>query len=130
MKGGIGPFGRKAMMSGYLPILVIVLVSAFLAVVIIALSTVLSRGKATSVKIMPYECGMDPVGDARRRFSVRFFLIGMLFIVFDIEVIFLYPWATIYNQLLLFGFVEMLIFVLVLLVGLIYVWKKGALQWE
>jgi NADH-quinone oxidoreductase subunit A len=118
------------MMSSYLPILVIVLVSAFLAAVIIALSTILSKGKKTAVKIMPYECGMDPIGDARRRFSVRFFLIGMLFIVFDIEVIFLYPWATIYDQLLLFGFIEMLVFVLVLFVGLVYVWKKGALKWE
>ncbi len=118
------------MMSSYLPILVIVLVSAFLGVIIVVLSTILSRSNATRVKIMPYECGMDPIGDARRRFSVRFFLIGMLFIVFDIEVIFLYPWATIYHELLLFGFVEMLIFVVVLLVGLIYVWKKGALQWE
>jgi len=117
-------------MSSYLPILVIVLVSAFLAAVIIALSTILSKGKKTAVKIMPYECGMDPIGDARRRFSVRFFLIGMLFIVFDIEVIFLYPWATIYDQLLLFGFIEMLVFVLVLFVGLVYVWKKGALKWE
>ena len=118
------------MMSSYLPILVIVLVSAFLAAVIIALSTILSKGKKTAVKIMPYECGMDPIGDARRRFSVRFFLIGMLFIVFDIEVIFLYPWATIYDQLILFGFIEMLVFVLVLFVGLVYVWKKGALKWE
>jgi NADH-quinone oxidoreductase subunit A len=79
---------------------------------------------------MPYECGMDPIGNARRRFSVRFFLIGMLFIVFDIELIFLFPWAAIYDKLKMFGFVEMLIFVLVLLVGLIYVWKKGALEWE
>jgi NADH-quinone oxidoreductase subunit A len=73
---------------------------------------------------------MDPIGDARRRFSVRFFLTGMLFIIFDIEIIFLYPWAVIYDKLMFFGFVEMLIFVAILAVGLAYVWKKGALEWE
>jgi NADH-quinone oxidoreductase subunit A len=118
------------MIDSYLPILIIVAVSAFLGLVIIALSTVLSWRNPTPVKLMPYECGMDPIGNARRRFSVRFFLIGMLFIVFDIELIFLFPWAAIYDKLKMFGFVEMLIFVLVLLVGLIYVWKKGALEWE
>jgi NADH-quinone oxidoreductase subunit A len=118
------------MIDGYLPLLAIAVISALLGLLIIVLSTILSWRNPTSIKLMPYECGMDPVGDARRRFSVRFFLIGMLFIVFDIEVIFLYPWATIYDKLKVFGFVEMLIFVLVLLVGLAYVWKKGALEWE
>ena len=79
---------------------------------------------------MPYECGMDPIGGARQRFSVKFFIIGMLFIVFDVELIFLFPWANIYDKLMFFGFIEMLVFVLVLLAGLIYVWRKGALQWE
>ena len=118
------------MINSYLPILVIFLVSAFIGVAIIVLSTLIARRNPTPVKLMPYECGMDPIGSARRRFSVRFFIIGMLFIVFDIELIFLFPWAAIYDKLMLFGFVEMLVFVLVLLVGLIYVWKKGALQWE
>jgi NADH-quinone oxidoreductase subunit A len=118
------------MINSYLPILVILLLSAFIGVVIIVLSTVLSRTNATPVKLMPYECGMDPIGSARRRFSVRFFVMGMLFIVFDIELIFLFPWATIYDKLRMFGFIEMLVFVLVLLAGLIYVWKKGALEWE
>jgi len=117
-------------MSGYLPVLIILLIAAFIGLLIVLLSTFLSHGHRTKVKLMPYECGMDPVGDARRRFSVRFFLMGMLFIVFDIELIFLFPWATVYRHLMLFGFVEMLIFVLVLLLGLIYVWKKGALEWE
>ena len=118
------------MLNDYLPVLVTLLISAFLGVLIIVLSSILSARGQSKVKLMPYECGMDPVGDARRRFSVRFFLIGMLFIVFDIELIFLFPWAAIYDKLRLFGFVEMLIFVLVLLVGLVYVWKKGALEWE
>ena len=118
------------MINSYLPILVILLVSAFIGLAIIVLSTILSKKDPTPVKLMPYECGMDPVGDARKRFSVRFFIIGMLFIVFDIELVFMFPWAKIYDKLVVFGFVEMLVFVLVLLLGLIYVWKKGALEWE
>ncbi len=118
------------MLNSYLPLLVILLLSAFIGVAILVLSALLSRKNASPIKLMPYECGMDPIGNARRRFAVRFFLIGMLFIVFDIELIFLFPWAAIYEKLLMFGFIEMLIFVLVLLLGLIYVWKKGALEWE
>lgn len=118
------------MLDSYLPLVVIVGISAIIGLAIIVLSTILSPKDASRVKLMPYECGMDPIGDARRRFSVRFFLIGMLFIVFDIELIFFFPWAAIFADLRLFGFVEMLIFVLVLLVGLGYVWRKGALEWE
>ena len=118
------------MINSYLPILVILLVSAFIGLAIIVLSTLLSRKNPTPIKLMPYECCMDPIGGARRRFSVRFFIIGMLFIVFDIELMFLFPWAVVYDQLMIFGFIEMLVFVLVLLAGLIYVWKKGALEWQ
>jgi NADH-quinone oxidoreductase subunit A len=118
------------MIDSYLPILVILLLAAFIGAVIVVLSSILSRRNPTPIKLMPYECGMDPIGGARGRFSVRFFLIAMLFIVFDIELIFLFPWATIYDKLQIFGFIEMLVFVCVLLVGLVYVWKKGALEWE
>jgi len=118
------------MVNTYLPLLIIVLMSAFIGVVIIVLSELLSKKNATQIKLMPYECGMDPIGSARKRFSVRFFVLGMLFIVFDIELIFLFPWANIFEQLRVFGFIEMLVFVLVLLVGLVYVWGKGALEWE
>ncbi len=118
------------MINSYLPILVILLVSAFIGLAIIVLSTLLARRNPTPVKLMPYECGMDPIGSARRRFSVRFFVMGMLFIVFDIELIFLFPWATIYDKLMVFGFAEMFVFVMILLAGLVYVWKKGALEWE
>ncbi|MGB6066663.1 MAG: NADH-quinone oxidoreductase subunit A [Desulfomonilaceae bacterium] len=118
------------MTNSYLPILVILLVSAFIGLAIIVLSTLLAKRNPTPIKLMPYECGMDPIGSARRRFSVRFFVMGMLFIVFDIELIFLFPWATIYDQLKVFGFAEMFVFVIVLLLGLVYVWKKGALEWE
>ena len=118
------------MINSYLPVLVILLVSVFIGLAIIILSTLLSRMNPTPVKLMPYECGLDPIGGARRRFSVRFFIMGMLFIIFDIELIFLFPWAKIFDKLRFFGFVEMLVFVLVLLIGLVYVWKKGALEWE
>ncbi|MGB9618189.1 MAG: NADH-quinone oxidoreductase subunit A [Desulfomonilaceae bacterium] len=118
------------MVNSYLPLLVIVLMSAFIGLVIIVLSELLSKKNVSQIKLMPYECGMDPIGSARKRFSVRFFVLGMLFIVFDIELIFLFPWATIFEQLRVFGFIEMLVFVVVLLVGLVYVWRKGALEWE
>ncbi|MDQ1238829.1 MAG: NADH-quinone oxidoreductase subunit [Thermodesulfobacteriota bacterium] len=118
------------MINAYLPLLVILLMSVFIGLTIIVLSDLLSRKNATPTKLMPYECGMDPIGGARSRFSVRFFIVGMLFIIFDIELIFLFPWANIFDKLRIFGFIEMLIFVLVLLVGLVYVWKKGALEWE
>ncbi len=118
------------MIHSYLPILVIVLMAAFIGLAIVVLSSILSKRNASAIKLMPYECGMDPIGGARGRFSVRFFLIGMLFIVFDIELIFLFPWATIFADLKIFGFIEMLVFVLVLIAGLVYVWKKGALEWE
>ncbi|MFH0825116.1 MAG: NADH-quinone oxidoreductase subunit A [Pseudomonadota bacterium] len=118
------------MLESYLPILVIFLLAAFVGVIIIVLASIAGGRNPSEIKLMPYECGMDPVGDARSRFSIRFFLIGMLFIVFDIELIFLFPWAVVYDKLMLFGFVEMLLFVLVLLVGLVYVWSKGALEWE
>ncbi len=118
------------MIESYVPILVTFLVATFIGSAIIVLSTVLAKRNPTPIKLMPYECGMDPIGGARQRFSVRFFIIGMLFIVFDIELIFLFPWAKIFNELIPFGFIEMLLFVLVLLVGLVYVWNKGALEWE
>jgi NADH-quinone oxidoreductase subunit A len=117
-------------MQTYLPILVILLLSAFIGAAIIVLSSNLGPNKPSAIKLMPYECGMDPIGDARRRFSVRFFVIGMLFIVFDIELIFMFPWALVYGGLGCFGFYEMFVFVAILFAGLVYVWKKGALEWE
>ena len=81
------------------------------------------------VKDMPYECGIAPTGDARQRFSVKFYLVAMLFILFDIEAIFLYPWAVVYKQLKMFGFLEMLMFVVLILAGFFFIWKKGVLDW-
>jgi NADH-quinone oxidoreductase subunit A len=81
------------------------------------------------VKDMPYECGVEPTGNARQRFSVKFYLVAMIFILFDIEAVFLYPWAVVYRELRLFAFVEMLLFIVLILAGFFYIWKKGALDW-
>jgi NADH-quinone oxidoreductase subunit A len=93
-------------------------------------SLILGMRKPTPEKQAPYECGMQPVGTARERFSVKFYLVAMLFLLFDIEAVFLFPWAVVYRDLKLFGFFEMLVFIAVVLAGYVYVWKKGALEWE
>jgi NADH-quinone oxidoreductase subunit A len=93
------------------------------------LSWLIGQRKPTRAKMSPYECGVAPVGDARQRFSVKFYLVGMLFILFDVEAVFLYPWAVILRELKMFGFWEMLVYVGIVLVGLFYVWKKGVLDW-
>jgi NADH-quinone oxidoreductase subunit A len=100
------------------------------AIAMIALSHLLQPRRPTDVKGMPYESGMTPLGGTRDRFSVKFYLIAMMFIVFDIEVVFMIPWAVAFRQLGLFGLVEMLVFVTVLLIAFVYVWKRGALEWE
>lgn len=121
------------MLNGYVPLLFFLLLAILFAGAVILLSSLFGRKAATREKLMPYECGLDPVGDARKRFSVRFFIIAMLFIVFDVEAVFLYPWAIVFrqfNQFKGFIFLEMVVFVGILMVGFIYVWKKGALEWE
>ncbi len=118
------------MLIDYLPILIYMLIAIGLVGVIVLLSELLGKKRHTPAKDMPYECGMDPIGDARHRYAVRFYVIAMFFIVFDIEAIFLYPWAVIFKQLGWFGFWEMLVFIGILTVGLVYVWGKGALEWE
>lgn len=120
----------------YLPILLMFVVAAGFAVGNVLLSQLVGQRKRTRTKLMPYECGKDPVGSARERFSVKFYLIAMIFILFDIEVIFLVPWAAVFKSLAAQGpamrwfvFLEMMIFVGLLLVGYIYVVKKGAFDW-
>jgi NADH-quinone oxidoreductase subunit A len=100
-----------------------------IAAALVTLSAVIGHRVKNRVKDMPYECGIKPTGDARERFSVKFYLVAMLFILFDIEAIFLYPWAVIYKQLKMFAFVEMLIFVLLIFAGFFFIWKKGVLDW-
>jgi NADH-quinone oxidoreductase subunit A len=118
------------MPSDYVPLFIFLVVILAMALVIILLSTLITKRKFTAQKLMPYECGVDPIGTARRRFSVKFFLIAILFIIFDIEAVFLYPWAVIFKELRVFGLIEMAVFVAVLLIGLFYVWRKGALEWD
>ncbi len=123
-------------LSDYLPILLMFVVAAGFAITNILISRVVGQRKSTRTKLMPYECGKDPVGSARERFSVKFYLIAMIFILFDIEVIFLIPWAVVFKTLATptYGlgkllYVEMMLFVALLLVGYVYVVKKGAFDW-
>ncbi|MEJ2699081.1 MAG: NADH-quinone oxidoreductase subunit A [Desulfuromonadales bacterium] len=118
------------MLDSYLPILVLIAVALAFALGSVIISRLVGQKKPTPVKLSPYECGMPPVGTARDRFSIKFYIIAMLFILFDIEAVFLYPWAVEFRKLGMFGFVEMGVFIAILLVGYIYVWKKGALEWE
>ena len=113
----------------YFPVLVQVVIAMAVAAGLIAASMALGKRARSPQKDTPYESGMAPVGSARERFSVKFYLVGMIFILFDIEAVFLYPWAVVYRELKLFGFFEMLIFVALVLVGYFYVYKKGALDW-
>ncbi|PYS74287.1 MAG: NADH-quinone oxidoreductase subunit A [Acidobacteria bacterium] len=122
-------------LSDYLPILLMFIVAGGFAVGNILLSQFVGQRKSTRTKLMPYECGKDPVGSARERFSVKFYLIAMIFILFDIEVIFLVPWAVVAKSIgaqvgRTFVYVEMMIFIGLLLVGYIYVVKKGAFDWS
>jgi NADH-quinone oxidoreductase subunit A len=114
----------------YAAILLIFLTAAFLAVVMILATTYLGPKKTSKVKAEAFECGSPTSGPARSRFPVKFYVVAILFIVFDIEVAFLYPWAVLFREMGMLGFVEMMFFVLVLLFGLIYAWKRGALEWE
>jgi NADH-quinone oxidoreductase subunit A len=114
----------------YLPLLIQAVIALAIAGGLIAASTLLGKRARSPLKDTPYESGMAPVGSAAERFSVKFYLVGMIFILFDIEAVFLYPWAVVYRQLKLFGFFEMAIFIALVLVGFFYVWKKGALDWS
>jgi NADH-quinone oxidoreductase subunit A len=113
----------------WLPVLLQTGLALILAVALVALSVAIGKKVKNKVKDMPYECGIAPTGDARERFSVKFYLVAMLFILFDIEAIFLYPWAVVYKQLKMFAFVEMLVFVILILAGFFFIWKKGVLDW-
>ncbi|MGH7471001.1 MAG: NADH-quinone oxidoreductase subunit A [Longimicrobiales bacterium] len=118
------------MLRDYAPILILLGVSLLNAVGMVVLSHVVSPFRPTRAKADPYESGMIPLGNTRERFSIKFYMIAILFIVFDLETVFLIPWAVQFRQLGVFGFIEMLVFMVVLLVGFVYIWKKGALEWE
>jgi NADH-quinone oxidoreductase subunit A len=114
----------------YLAILIFIGVALALAVMIVVVSLLAARQKPDSEKLSPYECGFEPFADARSKFDVRFYLVSILFIIFDLEVAFLFPWAVSLGSIGLFGFWSMIVFLLVLTVGFIYEWRKGALEWE
>jgi NADH-quinone oxidoreductase subunit A len=118
------------MLSDYLPILVLFLVALFIAVFVIVASGMLGPKRPTKRKLMPYESGMEPIGSAQHRFPIKFNLVAMIFILFDIEVIFFFPYALVYKRLGFFGLIEMGLFMLILLIGFIYIWKRGALEWD
>src|ERR1700753_2156292 len=113
----------------WLPVLMQSVLALVIAAALVGLSYLIGRKVKNNVKDMPYECGIAPTGDARERFSVKFYLVAMLFILFDIEAIFLYPWAVVYKELKMFAFVEMLMFVVLVMAGFFFVWKKGVLDW-
>jgi len=113
----------------YFPILLQFILAIGVAGALVTLGVVLGHRVKNKVKDSPYECGVEPIGSARERFSVKFYLVGMLFILFDIEAIFLYPWAVVFRELKMFAFVEMLIFIVLVLAGFFYIWKKGVLDW-
>jgi NADH-quinone oxidoreductase subunit A len=114
----------------YFPVLLQGLIAMTIAGALILISFLLGKKIRNRVKDMPYECGIIPTGSARERFSVRFYLVGMLFIVFDIESVFLFPWVVVYKDFKMAAFVEMLIFIVLVFAGFFYIWKKGALDWS
>ena len=122
-----------SLLNTYIPVLVMGLGAVVVAGVLILLSALLGPRRPSPQKVSPYECGVTPIGSARERFPIKFYLVAMLFIVFDIETIFLYPWAVTYRSsgsLMLFNFGEMAVFVAILLVGYIYVWRRGGFEWD
>ncbi|MHB8736567.1 MAG: NADH-quinone oxidoreductase subunit A [Terriglobales bacterium] len=117
-------------MTNYLPILIQLVLAIGLSVVIITLSTLIGRHRRTKRKLAPYECGVAPEGDASSRFAVKFYLVAIIFILFDIEAVFLIPWAVVFRSLKLAGFFEMVVYVAIVLAGFSYIWKKGVLDWN
>ena len=118
------------MFDSYIPLLILLGISAAQAVGMVVLSEVVSPTRKTAVKLAPYESGIDPLGSTRERFSVKFYVVAILFIVFDVETVFLVPWAVVMREVGVAGFVAAAIFIFILTVGLIYEWKKGALEWD
>ena len=117
------------MPEAYIPVLLFVLVAIAVAVGILMFTSLIKSSKYNKVKLQPYECGVEPDTDARGRYSIRYYLIGMLFVIFDVETVFMFPWAVIMDELLLFGLIEMLVFLFILVIGYVYAWRKGALEW-
>lgn len=118
------------MLDAYVPILLFVLIAIGFAVFTLLFSRLVHAEKTHPVKLEPYECGIEPLTDARDRYSIRYYLIAMLFVIFEVETVFLFPWAVALDRLALFGLIEMLVFLAILVVGYAYAWRKGALEWQ
>lgn len=118
------------MLENYFPILMFILVGLAVGVGPLVLGLIVSPHKPDSAKNSPYECGFEAFEDARMKFDVRYYLVAILFILFDLEIAFLFPWAVVLQEIGLFGFIAMLVFLSVLVIGFIYEWKKGALEWD
>ncbi len=122
--------GAAYLANEYIPIVIFIVVALVMGVMPLMLTYLLAEQRPDAEKLSAYECGFEAFEDARMQFDVRFYLLAILFVVFDLESAFLFPWAIVLNKIGLFGFVEMMLFLVILLVGYIYAWKKGALQWE
>ncbi len=120
----------EALLSDYLPILIFLGIAIALSAVMVGGSYIVVKQKPETEKLSQYECGFEPFGNARSKFDVRFYLVAILFIIFDLEVAFLFPWAVTLGNIGLFGFWSMMVFLAILTIGFIYEWKKGALEWE
>jgi len=121
---------HAALLREYLPVLLFLGLAIVLAVLMVVASLVIARQRPDAEKLSAYECGFEAFEDARRKFDVRFYLVAILFIIFDLEVAFLFPWAVSLGEIGMFGFWSMVVFLIVLTVGFVYEWKKGALEWE
>lgn len=117
-------------LQAYAPLVLQLLIAVILATALVSVSVLIGWRRPNRAKQQAYECGMEPTGDAREPFSVKFYLVAMVFILFDVEAIFLYPWAYVFRSLRWYGFVEMMVYIAILLVGYLYLWKKGALDWH
>jgi NADH-quinone oxidoreductase subunit A len=117
-------------LTSFLPILIMLVIAILFAIFTIIASNFIGKKTYEIGKLKPYECGVEPTGDAHFRFDVKFYLVAIFFLLFDIEALFLFPWAVVFSELGLFGFIEMFMFIIILVIGLLYVWKKGALRWE
>ncbi len=117
------------MLDTYIPVFLFILVALGFAIFTLMVAGLVHPRRYSRVKLQPYECGIEPLTDARDRYSVRYYLVAMLFVIFDVETVFMFPWAVIMDELALFGLIEMLVFLFILVVGYVYAWRKGALEW-
>jgi len=122
--------GNIQMLENYFPVLLFIIVGLAIGVIPLILGWILAPNRPDAAKLSPYECGFEAFEDARMKFDVRYYLVAILFILFDLEIAFLFPWAIVLTEIGLFGFVSMMVFLSILVAGFVYEWKKGALEWE